>query len=82
MKDQVEEMKNEMEGIVIDLDIVKQSLQKLQEDISNGTLFENGKKCTAAKKTGMKDCFEFAYEPIKAPAKGGAGGANGCCVIF
>jgi len=58
-------------------------MEKLKVEIENESISAHAKKCKAANKTSLKDCYECAFEPIKAAkGSGGGEGANGCCTIF
>ena len=85
IKDKCEEMNNQMNALKSDLESIKQCRDKMKQELDNDNLMALGKKCLDAKKSGVKDCYEFAYEkiqPKKAGDKPGEGGANGCCTTF
>jgi hypothetical protein len=82
VKDMAETMKNEMQSVPSDLDYIKKSLEKVKDMIESKEILELGKKCQTAKKAGLKDCYECAFEPIKEEKGGSGAGANGCCTTF
>ena len=84
VKDKVEEITDEMKALKAEAGDIKDVMKVLKEDIPNGKLVELGKKCKEAGKVNVKDAYEHAFEPIKAPAakKKGGGGGQGCCTTF
>lgn len=84
IKDKCEEVTDEMKALKAEAGDIKDVINILKDDIPNGKLVELGQKCKEANKVGIKDAYEFAYEPIKAPAakKKQGGGGQGCCTTF
>lgn len=80
----MEEVTDQMKALKAEVGDIKEVMQILKEDIPNGKLLELGKKCRDAGKVGVKDAYECAWEPIKAPPakKKEGGGGPGCCTTF
>jgi len=72
-----------MKKMKIDLENLKACVERLKSEFESEKIMELGTKCKSAKKSSIKDCYECAYEIIKAPVnKNGGDGAKGCCTIF
>ena len=86
IKDRTEDLTNQMNALKSDLEDIKRCTDKIKTELDNDNLMVLGKKCLDGKKSGIKDCYEFAYEKIepkkKEGGKAGEGGANGCCSTF
>ena len=63
---------------------MQETIEALKNEINAGGILERAEKAKTAKKTTIKDSYEIAYEPIKAPAGAAAGGngSQGCCTIY
>lgn len=72
IQQQMDEMKSDFENVKKAAEDMEQGLQKAQED---------GLKCHTNNKKTIKDCYEFIYEPIKAPTKKKKEVPK-CCAIF
>ena len=81
LKDKCESMKDEMTAFKDECELMQQTSENLKKAIEEDTLTELAAKCKKGKKKTVKDCYETAYEPIKADGIGGAGG-QGCCTVF
>ena len=88
IKDKCEEVADQMRGIKEDIDDMKDCIERMKKEVEEESLIELGKKCRSAGKSSIKDCYECAYELIKAPkSAAGSGGAGkeaggGCCSTF
>ena len=82
IKDRVEKVKDEVCTLSTDIQLVKSTMEKLKSEIESEEISAYAKKCKAANKTSLKDCYECAFEPIKVNKGQGSGGAKGCCTIF
>jgi septation ring formation regulator EzrA len=71
IKDKCEAIADDMRGFKSDCEEIQETFNKIKDEISTGNLEAKGQKARGAKKSGIKDCYEFTYGKIVAPGKSG-----------
>jgi len=86
IKERAEYLTKQMNALKADLEEIKNIVMRIKAELEKDAdkLIALGKKCFDSKKSGIKDCYELAYEKIEEKKKQVEKASEGscCCSTF
>lgn len=76
-------MKSQMAYLKQECEVFADLSKKVTDDLEKGGLEEKGKAAREAKKSGVKECYEFTYGKITSGKEVGVAKTGcACCTVF